>query len=102
MYIALETGFDIIESSKGTNMKKIFFSNSQPSIDIMVKVFNHKEGKMYRKDFTYIGSLTDAQARVIASKLFADEDNTVVNVDFLGNYDNIYVTSKESDFRPLT
>lgn len=83
-------------------MKKVFFSNSQSSIDIMVKVFNHKEGKMYRKDYTYIGTLTDEQARAIACKLFADENNTVVNVDFLGKYDNIYVTSKESDFRPLT
>lgn len=68
----------------------------------MVKVLNHKERKVYRRDFTYIGDLTDAQARVIASKLFADEDNTVVAIDFLGNYDNIYVTSKDADFRPLT
>lgn len=83
-------------------MKKIFFSNSAPSTDIMVKLFNHKDGKMYRKDFTYIGELKDAEARRIASKLFADENNTVVNVDFLGKYDNIYVTSKDSDFRPLT
>ena len=83
-------------------MKKVYFTNSAKSNDIMVKVFNHKERKVYRRDFTYIGNLTDTQARVIASKLFADEDNTVVNVDFLGNYDNIYVTSKESDFRPLT
>ena len=83
-------------------MKKIYFTNDQHSYDIMVKVFNHKERKMYRKDFTYIGNLKDEEARVIASKLFADEDNTVVNVDFLGRYDNIYVTSKDADFRPLT